>query len=527
MDIKQRQLIKKYTDIILVKWWLIASCVLIAVTIGQFYYLRMPKVYNSTALLSYEQQQINPARMDPEQGRNRLREALATLGELVTSQSSLEKVITQFSLYEKMRERSPIQDVIFEMRKNIEIKPAIQGDVFSVSFQGENPEQVVKVTNALAALFIEENLKYREERASETSKYTESELAMAKKVLDEKEQVMRDYKLKYFNEMPEQRQGNLTQLQALITQNQGYQTSIQELERTKAMLQEQVGMQQRLATIQMSIETPPSSSVGPRLLETKVERLVRLRGYLNGLLTKYTENHPEVLRAKQQIEQLEKQPGAETTTTGHAGGSVGNRVSLATTVEVQRLQIQLKEIDVSLKQIRDEQAKLPVEIAKYQRWIEAAPVREAEWNALTRDHAELRRHYDQLVAKNLQAQSAENLERSQKGSKFKIVDPARLSEKPFKPNFLRIFLVALAAGLGVSVGSLVLLDFIDTSFKDVGELEEYINVPVICAIPFIEKEEEIKKEKRKNLLIVVLVSFYTFILIAALIMMYVKGKIII
>ena len=79
MDIKQRQLIKKYTDIILAKWWLIAASVLVAVTIGQIVYLRMPKEYQSTALLSYEQQQINPARMDPEQGRSRLRDAFATL----------------------------------------------------------------------------------------------------------------------------------------------------------------------------------------------------------------------------------------------------------------------------------------------------------------------------------------------------------------------------------------------------------------------------------------------------------------
>ena len=81
-------------------------------------------MYQSTALLSYEQQQINPtARMDPEQGRVRLREALATLQELVTSRTSLEKVITQFSLYEEARKRLPIEDVIIAMRKDIDIKP--------------------------------------------------------------------------------------------------------------------------------------------------------------------------------------------------------------------------------------------------------------------------------------------------------------------------------------------------------------------------------------------------------------------
>jgi uncharacterized protein involved in exopolysaccharide biosynthesis len=199
MDTKQRQLIKKYVDLMIGKWWLVAGCVMIAATAGLFYYSSLPKKYQSTALLSYEGQQINPARMDPEQGKMRLREALPTLQELVTSRTSLEKVIIQFSLYEEARKRLPIEDVIEVMRKDIEIKPATQGDIFSVSFQGRDPGQVVKVTNALASLFIEENLKYREERATETSKYTESELAMSKKVLDEKEEVMRDYKLKNFN----------------------------------------------------------------------------------------------------------------------------------------------------------------------------------------------------------------------------------------------------------------------------------------------------------------------------------------
>ena len=158
---------------------------------------------------------------------------------------------------------------------------------------------------------------------------------------------------------------------------------------------------------------------------------------------------------------------------------------------------------------------------------EAAPVREAEWNALTRDHAELRRHYDQLVSQNLQAQSAENIERSQKGSKFKIVDSARLPNKPFSPNFLKIFLIALAAGFALSVGPIFIMDFIDTSFKDVGELEEYIGVPVICAIPFIEKEIETRKEKLIFRVSVTLVSIYGAVLLAAITIMWTKGMIII
>jgi uncharacterized protein involved in exopolysaccharide biosynthesis len=283
-----------------------------------------------------------------------------------------------------------------------------------------------------------------------------------------------------------------------------------------------------MASMRMAAEAPTrGATAASRQTETDGERLVRLRGYLHGLLMKYTENHPEVLRTKQLIEQLEQRGVKGQAAPGRAAGSVPSSASLAATMEIQRLQIQLKEIDVNIKQLREEQAAIPAQIAKYQRWIEAAPVREAEWNALTRDYTELRRNYDQLVAQNLQAQSAENLERNQKGSKFKIVDSARLPGKPFSPNFLKILLVALAAGFALGVGPIFVLDFIDTSFKDIGEVEEYIGVPVICAIPFIEKEAEIRKENFKSRVSVAVVSVYGTILVAAIAIMWIKGMIIV
>lgn len=524
MDIKQRQLLKKYADLALKRWWVIAGCLLASLTVCVISYLSMPKIYKSESLLSYEQKQINPAKMDPEQGRSRLREALATLQEVVTSRTSLEKVILQFSLYTEQRKKLPIEDVIETMRKNIDIRPSSTGDVFIVGFKGSDPQKVVKVTNAIASLFIEENLKYREERATETSKYTESELVMAKKVLDEKEVAMRDYKLKYFNEMPEQRQSNIARLQALVEQNQGIQNSIQELERTKVMAQEQIGLHQRMAAARAMGDTSGAKAAAAELPETPGERLARLKARVSQLLLTYTENHPEVRRTKQLIDQMEAQ-GVKAQSGG--GAPVASQAGLRESIEAQRLQMQIKEIDTNINHLKAEQTAIPPQIAQYQRFIDNAPIREAEWNSLTRDYNELRRHYDQLVAQNLHAQSAENLERNQKGSKFKIVDSARLPQKPYSPNFIKFLLAALISGLALSLGPLLIIDFFDTSFKDVGDLEEYLGVPVACAIPYIVQESELRRERLFFRGSVALVSIYGIGLVAAIVLLWKKGMIII
>ncbi len=531
MESQQRQLVKKYLDLLAHHWKFITGCLLVALSVGLLLYLRMPKVYQCTALLSYERQQINPARMAPEREERRLRDTVSTLSELVMSRNNLEGIITQFSLYPEERRKMPIEDVIELMRKKISIRPSTRGDTFTVTYEGRNPEKVQKTTNALASKFIEENLKYREERATETSKYTEDELNMAKMVLDKKEQAMRDYKLKYYNEMPDQRESNLARLTALHEQYQNIQDSIQDLERTRVLVQEQIALRQRLATAILpggGTDTAAGQTGAASHPMSRAERLQALQQYLESLLSKYTERHPEVRRTRQMIARLEQelasQPAAEEKKEGAGTPAVSQPVS--EDAEIARARLQLKEIDLNIRQLRADQKKVRAEIDKYEKWVAAAPVREAEWNALTRDYNELRRHYDYLVAQNLQASSAEHLERKQKGSKFKIVDPARYPDKPFKPDFKKMLLLALAAGLALGLGVVVGLDFIDTSFKDVDDLEEFLGMTVTCSVPYLETRAEARRRRFRNIFWTLLYLLYGVLLLAALVWFWRKGQII-
>ena len=172
------------------------------------------------------------------------------------------------------------------------------GDTFRVVYMGNDPVKVVRVANALAARFIEENMKYRELRASETSAYTEEELEMAKKMLDGKEVVMRDYKLQFYNEMPDQREVNMSRLISLQNHDQSRQESIQNLERTRALLRDQIGTRKEL--MQARQESSGSSDDASQGL-SRQDKLERLRAELHALGLKYKEHHPKIISLRSKI----------------------------------------------------------------------------------------------------------------------------------------------------------------------------------------------------------------------------------
>ncbi|MBU0728115.1 MAG: hypothetical protein KKE17_12630, partial [Proteobacteria bacterium] len=473
----------------------------------------------------YQQQQINPSKFSPDL-KKRTEEMVHNVSLQVTSRTSLEEVVKRYDLYPEQRKNLPMEDVIFRMRsEDIQVTPEKQGDIFRVSYKGSNPKKVQFVTNALAAKFIEENLRFREERATETSAYVQDELRMAKEGLDKKEAVMRDYKLKHYNELPEQLPINTTRLNALQEQYQNNQTNVQSLEHTRLLVQEQItfrkDMIENLAASKINSGGDPFKMELGRDAEQNREILKK---NLESLRAKYTEEHPDIKRLKRQLEMLEKE-------TAPVSGPEGEETPVVDLSRgdkpVEQLGLQLKEIEFNIERLKNERVSIRQQIEQYQQWATAAPIREAEWSSLTRDYNELKKHYEGLVARGLEADSAESLERRQKGSQFKIVDPAYYPEKPINPDFRKVLLMAVVCGLGVGFGIVFCLEFFDTSFKDAGEVEDFLGLPVICAIPVIQSDKDKKRKIVFSILWTVLFIITVLAIGGGMAYLYLQGLIII
>jgi hypothetical protein len=130
--------------------------------------------------------------------------------------------------------------------------------------------------------------------------------------------------------------------------------------------------------------------------------------------------------------------------------------------------------------------------------IEETPKREQELFALKRDYSNLKELYDSLLDRKLQAEIAVSMEKKQKGEQFRVIDPAKIPERPIEPNVPRILLISLIAGLGLGAGLAYFAEIMDTSYRSPDIVQKELKIPVLVSIPFRRTEQEIRGRRRKE-----------------------------
>ncbi len=453
--------IKDYIDILLRRWRLIIIMLLVIPPIVYLIGLRLPKAYRSTTLIIIEQQQISLEYVRPTVG-TRIEERLQTISQQITSRSLLEKVVNALNVYGSSK--MPMESKVDTMRSNIEIQ--VRGtNAFTLSFKGKDPEMAMNAVNMIASIFIEENLKVREQQAAGTSEFLENELKLIKGKLEAKENALKEYKTKYVGELPEQMQANLASLTRFQLELQTTTEALRSAEDRMVIVQRQI--EDRKRELERLVEANPLQN-----------RLDALRTQLTDLQSRYSDKYPDIPRLKREITEIEEKLKNETESKKDEP-----RARLNTDPLYQNMLNHFNNIEFEIATLKERQKGILEQTKLYQQRVESIPAREQQLITLSRDYDNLKANYNSLLNRKLEAQLSENLEKRQKGERFRIVDPANLPQIPYWPDKKMILLVAILLGGGTAFGLAFLLDFIITGFRKPSEVEDAIGLPVLATIP--------------------------------------------
>jgi len=485
------------------KWYIIIPLVIgVLASVGVYKYL--PKVYKATTLILVQPQSV-PENYVRSTITDSVANRLNTISQEILSRTRLEKVIQEFNLYSDLRNKAPMEVVVETMRTAIDVKVQEQRrersqNSFSISFEGKEPGTVMMVTNKLASLFIEENLKVRESQAEGTSEFLSKELGSMEEQLKRREQDIRNFKERSMGQLPQQLDANLRILERLQDQLKTTNENMRAAEDRSVLFQnqiEQLKVRDRFSTSRGFRRSEMTGSAGLSAGRGAEDPLViqynNLKRELTSAQSKYKESHPDVIDLKRKIANLE--PLVKAKLNDRREEIVEEnlpppRLDPDTERLIAQYTEQYNSALLEAKRAKEEAKNLKEQILLYQRRIEDTPRREQELVLLTRDYELLKTNYQSLMDKKIQAQMAGNLERKQQGEQFKILDPARIPEKPIKPDRNKILLIGAFIGLALGLGLAWFRESLDQSFHTVSDVESFLEIPVLATIPNLKEEEK-------------------------------------
>jgi polysaccharide chain length determinant protein (PEP-CTERM system associated) len=482
----------EFLDILRRRKWMILFTVLLVFFGATLYCVLASDLYQSTVKI-----RIIPPAVPEGMVRSTVnigtKDRLAMIQQEILSSARLSAVIEEMGLFKEHRKGIFGGGPVDVMRKRITMG-LDSFNVFTLSVDDENPQVAKEVASRLGSYLIEQNIRTREAATQGTTQFLESQLEDTRKKLEVQEDKLKRYKIQYGGELPEQMQANLGRLSRLQDQIKTNTEAITRMEDRKVFIESQIhnmGAQNNPLGVSGTATPAGKTSIGapPDPAQPLLSELAIRRRKLEELHAKYTPLHPAVVSARFQVEQLEariaslRQSGSSALSGTELLGAEGE------SNEVRRLRDQIVAIEFEIAGKKKEIAATNRTIDLIQSKVERLPQREQELISLTRDYANIKSSYDDLLKKKLQANISENLEEKQQGEQFVVIEPAALPARPIKPNRLMILGLALIASLAAGAGGAVAFEVLDPKLRAAKDFKGFFDLPVLACLPVIENAE--------------------------------------
>lgn len=484
-------------DLLRIAWrrkWLIAIPFALIASAATAYTYFLPNVYRSETLIMVVPQRV-PESYVQSTVTMRIEDRLQAISQQILSRPRLERIIDEFNLYPEQRKIALMEDVVARMRAEIDPQ-IVRGDAFRIAYVYGDPRTAMRVVERLATLFIDENLRDREVLAEGTNQFLEAQLEDARHRLIDQERKLADYRLKHADEMPDHLDANLQaqhntemQLQALVNAMTIDQDRRRTLEREIAELSAPLASDTNVAVTRPSADAAPASAS---------EQLAAERSNLAELQLRLTPEHPDVIRSKRLIAELEVKAAAESSNT--AGRDVPVTSTPAERARLKRLnelRTDLESLNRVIARSEAQENRLRSSIERYQQRVQAVPLRETELAEITRDYNTISQLYQGLLQRHESSKISANLERRQQGEQFKVIEPAQLPERPYSPDRLRLNAMGAALGLAIGLALAALLEYFDTSMRSEDDVLIALALPVVALIPHVESIEDVRLRRRR------------------------------
>ena len=391
---------------------------------------------------------------------------------------------------------TPIQQdrIIEGIRAHTTVQTS-RGNLITITYSDSDPKRAFVVTQEFGRLFISESLASKQRESRDAYEFINSQVETYRKKLTDAEDKLKAYRDTNADARPGSDVDTNSRISQLRTQIENTRLELTEKRSQAAALQAQLSGESEVNAVHTT----------QGIYDTQ---LADLQGQLDKLLLTYTDQYPDVIRIRHQIQDLRQQM-AESDQRKQAARAAGAPIPLDTTVQMnplyQQLKIQLAatEGDAAAAEARisASESMLAAELERSKRISNSENVT----SELTRDYDVNRDVYQDLLKRRENARVSMNLDAEQRGLTFLVQNPAVMPLVPSGLRFMHFGLAGLALSFAIPFGLVFALVRFDPRVRSVDQLERALGFNVLATVPFYPTPRDRRRDRLQNMMLVLIV----------------------
>ncbi len=500
--------LKKFLRIIARRQYLFVSVSLTVLSVivwGSFF---IPEKYEAKSTVFIQQSAIKKL-IQGSRMRSREGDSLRGLKYTMLSREVLLKVIRAMDLDATVKDEAELESMIDKLAGNTNITESARENLFSVSYRGKDPAMVQEYVNTLVDKYIETISGLKKENAYSASRFLSDQIAYYKRKIADIEEKLANFRREEGVYLAVDERSIVASMKKYKDQIEDAEMEIRRLTAKKKKIKEQISGESPFTLAMID-----SAGVNPLMA-----RLKMLEQKLRVLMTEYTENYPDVIKTKMEIEALKKQLKADVVNRENKksrDSDSGSGMSMMNPI-YQQLREELLKTESEIDSLEAKKESLANRIKRAENELKHIPGNKKILTNLERERDAYQRLYDQMLAKLGEAEVNEQVEAQNKGEVYKIIERAVLPIKPVSPDRLKLIFLGILAGIGAGAGLVFLMEKNDSSIRDIDTLKSGLGMKVLAVIPAIVTEKDIRRKKRINISVYAFSILYLLVIAGVLV----------
>jgi polysaccharide biosynthesis transport protein len=497
--------ITDYLSILKRRWMQMLAVFIVVLLTALAVAMLMSPVYQSTGTILVEAQQI-PDDVVKATVTSFADERIEVIKQRVMTRDNLYRIINKYKLYPKKVDSETTSTLIELMRRSISVE-LLNADVqnaqggratiaFKVGFEYERADIAHKVANEIVTLFLDENVKTRTLRATETTEFLTQEVGNLKKELESVENKVATYKQQYSDSLPEHMEMHMNMLHQA-------ELDIKEIDRDYKSTQEE------LRYLDLDLATASASVKKNNATGASNSELKKARADLELAQALYKDSHPTVRALKRQVENLEKAVDFSVSEKSEKGDLESEFILGKIRAQIEAAKIRLNSLAQQKKSLQEKNSQLQAQVMR-------SPQVEKGLATLMRDYDNAKSKYEEVKSKQLNAKIAENLEQENKAERFSLLEPPTFPDKPIRPNRTKIVALGFVGALVGALALAALLEILEGKLRGVDAVTSVINMRPLVVVPYIYTQHELRRKKSTTRYFLLAIGLFLMVLLIAI-----------